>query len=137
MSSGFMMLLSSGALHQRRGRVGDRHREGVMFHALLGDGHRRDAEIELLRFQARQDAGPRQIEIGDLDAHLLADCVDEIAVEPLVGSVVGDIERRELHLGRGRKHAALLDLRQRIVGEGGACGAEQRRSRRRSQPVPP
>ena len=81
-------------------------------------------EIELLRLEPGQNAGPRQIEIGDLEPHLLADGVDEVAVEALVGSVVGDIERRELHFGRGRELAALLDLRQRVVGEGGARQAE-------------
>ena len=66
-----------------------------------------------------------EIEIGDLDAHFLGDCVDEIAVEPLVDAVVGDVERRELHFGRGREFPALLDLGQRVLREGAARRAEE------------
>jgi hypothetical protein len=58
----------------------------------------------------------------------------QIAVEPLVDAVVGDVERRELHFGRGGELAALHDLGERIVREGGAREAEESaRGRERGQ----
>ena len=60
----------------------------------------------------------------------LADRVDQLAVEALVDAVVRDVEGRELHLRRGDEFAALLDLGQRVVGEGEARPAEKAARRR-------
>jgi hypothetical protein len=118
-----------GALHQRGGGVGDRHGEGVALHALLGDGDRRDAEVEFLRLEAGQHRSPRQVEIGDLDAELLGDRVDQFAVDALVDAVVGDVEGRKLHFGGDDELAARLDVGER-VGPGGASCREQPTGRR-------
>ena len=61
----------------------------------------------------------------NLQPDLLGDRVDQVLVEALVGSVVGDVERRKLQFGRGGEFTALLDLGQRVVGEGGAGQAEE------------
>jgi len=112
-------------LHERCGRISDRHREGVALHAFLGDGHRRDHQIEFLGFESGEHAGPRQVEIFDLDPKRLTHRIDEFTIDALVDSVVGDIERRELHFRGGDELPALLDFRQRVVCKGAAGGRKQ------------
>ncbi len=71
-----------------------------------------------------------QVEIGDLDAELLGDGVDQVAVDALVDAVVGDIEGRKLHFRRDDELAALLDVGERV----GSCGPEASRQARRREP---
>jgi hypothetical protein len=85
----------TGLLQHGNRRFGDRRREAIALHALLGDRRRTGNDVELAGFERRENAIPGKRHPLDLDAEFLADLGEEVDVQAGMFAGVDEVERRK------------------------------------------
>jgi hypothetical protein len=100
----------------------DRRCEVEDLQALLTDDRARDGGVVLAGRNRRQQAGPGQDFLADLELGVLLQLGDDVVVEALRLAAFDELERRVIVFGGDGHVAALLDLFQR---SGGACERDQ------------
>src|SRR3546814_20291459 len=107
-----------GGMEERQGKKGKGKSKRIAIHTRIGNSERGRDHNEFIGIQARQYAGPGQIDKADFNPQAFTHLGKKLLVEAFLFSVLQKIERRKLHFRTQHQNARLFDPRQLILGMG-------------------